>query len=137
MRKTLCLVMAATLLSGCVPVLIGGAAVGGYYLGQDERTPDRVIEDNAINASVKSRLIGSKYVDAFDIKVRTYEGVVTLKGDVSSFVAKEQAEIEANKVTGVVSVDNRIRVVRSAEEPEPVDSEEAARPRATPLQDRG
>lgn len=103
---------ALCLLPGCVPLLIGGAAAGGYYLGKDDREPARIAEDGAITAKVKSRFISDKYVDAFDINVDTHEGVVTLQGDVTNTIAKEQAGRLASDVEGVKSVDNRIRVLK-------------------------
>ncbi len=105
-------VMVSTTMTGCVPLVIGGAAVGGYYLGKDDRSADTIAKDGAITASVKSRFIGDKYVDAFDINVDTHEGVVTLHGDVTNTIAKEQAEKLARGVNGVQQVENQIRVIR-------------------------
>jgi hyperosmotically inducible protein len=106
----LCL-LAGPILSGCVPILIGGAAVGGYYLGQDERSAARIAEDSAITTRVKTRFVGDKYVDALAIDVDTWEGVVTLHGAVATRFEREQAEKLASTVSGVQRVDNRIRVL--------------------------
>ena len=39
MIRSMTLVLCAVAgLTGCVPILIGGAAAGGYYIGQDERS---------------------------------------------------------------------------------------------------
>jgi hyperosmotically inducible protein len=100
----------ATGMAGCVPILIGGAAAGGYYLGKDDRSPARIAEDGAITTRVKSRLVGDKYVDAFAIDVDTHEGVVTLHGSVGTRFEREQAERLALAVSGVQRVENRIRV---------------------------
>ena len=115
MKATLRLLLpaiASTMLLGCVPALIGGAAVGGYYLGKDDRSADIIARDGAITATVKSKFIGDKYVDAFDIDVDTHEGVVTLSGDVSNTIARDQAEKLARGVNGVREVDNQIKVIR-------------------------
>lgn len=106
------------MLAGCVPVLVGGAIAGGYYLGKDDRQPARIAEDGSITARVKTRLIGDKYVDAFEINVDTYDGVVTLRGDVSNTIAREQAEKLAAGVDGVKSVDNQIRVLKPVKKTE-------------------
>lgn len=98
--------------SGCVPLVVGGAAVGGYYIGKDERAPGVIAEDGRITTAVKSRLIGDKYVDGLKIGVETYEGVVTLRGEVHSSLPREQAERLAASVEGVKSVRNEIRIVR-------------------------
>ena len=110
--KILCAALLCFGLSACVPVLIGGAAAGGYYLGKDDRSADQIARDGTITARVKSRLIGDKYVDAFDINVDTHAGVVTLKGDVNNNIAREQAQKLAAGVDGVTSVDNQIKVIR-------------------------
>lgn len=106
--------LAALACSGCVPLAVGGAAVGGYYVGQDEREPAIIAADSRITASVKSRLIADKYVDGFRVSVETYEGIVTLRGEVTSNISREQAERLAAGVDGVKSVRNEIAIVRAA-----------------------
>lgn len=100
-------------LSGCVPLAIGGAAAGGYMVGQDERPANVIAEDSRITTSVKSRLIADKYVDGFRINVDTYEGVVTLRGEVGSNMVRDQAAKLASSVEGVKAVRNEIRILRA------------------------
>jgi hyperosmotically inducible protein len=120
MRKQMALLVAglsaSLVLAGCVPVLIGGAAVGGYYLGKDDRSPTQIAADSSITAKIKSKFVGDKYVDAFEINVDTYDGAVTLHGDVTNTIAREQAGKLASQVEGVKSVDNRIRVLKPVKE---------------------
>ena len=120
MRKQMALLVAglsaSLVLAGCVPVLIGGAAVGGYYLGEDDRSPTQIAADSSITAKIKSKFVGDKYVDAFEINVDTYDGAVTLHGDVTNTIAREQAGKLASQVEGVKSVDNRIRVLKPVKE---------------------
>jgi hyperosmotically inducible protein len=129
MRKQMALLVAglsaSLVLAGCVPVLIGGAAVGGYYLGKDDRSPTQIAADSSITAKIKSKFVGDKYVDAFEINVDTYDGAVTLHGDVTNTIAREQAGKLASQVEGVKSVDNRIRVLK------PVKDEAAANESST------
>lgn len=99
-------------LSGCVPVAIGGAAAGGYMVGKDERSAAVIASDSRITTAVKTRLIGDKYVDGLRISVETYEGVVTLRGEVGSSIPRDQAERLAASVEGVKSVRNEIKIVR-------------------------
>ena len=99
-------------LAACVPLAIGGAAAGAYYVGKDDRPVAVIADDGRITTAVKSRLIADKYVDGLQVKVATYEGVVTLSGEVSSSLPREQAERLAASVEGVKSVRNDIRIVR-------------------------
>lgn len=109
-RKLSLALCAVASLAGCVPVLIGGAAAGGYYIGQDERSAAQIAEDGAITTRIKARLVGDKYVDALAINVDTRAGVVTLHGAVATRFERDQAENLAEGVSGVQRVDNRIRV---------------------------
>lgn len=116
MRRTISVatvILVGLMTTGCVAVVVGGAAVGGYYLGKDDRSASQIAEDSSITAKVKSRLIGDKYVDAFDINVDTYENVVTLHGNVTNTIARDQAEKLAAGVQGVLSVENRIKVLKT------------------------
>lgn len=114
MKALAALIAALALLSvaGCVPLAIGGAAAGAYYLGKDERPVAVIATDSRITTAVKSRLIGDKYVDGFRIHVETYEGIVTLAGEVNNNLPRDQAERLAASVEGVKSVRNEIKVVR-------------------------
>ncbi len=104
-------VLACLSLTACVPLAIGGAAAGGYMIGQDERPAGAIAEDGRITTSIKSRLIADKYVDGFRISVETYEAVVTLQGEVGSNFVREHAGKLAASVDGVKSVRNEIKIV--------------------------
>ena len=101
------------LCSGCTALLVGGAAAGGYALGKDERPAKQVVDDGTITASIKTRLLADKYVKGLRIDVDTYDGVVTLHGNVNSYVERTQAEKIALDIVGVKRVDNKIEVQQS------------------------
>ena len=98
------------LMSGCTALVVGGAAVGGYQLGKDEREPAVVASDSAITTKIKGKYIADTVVSVFNIGVRTYEGTVTLTGAVGSFVARDQAAVIAKATKDVVMVNNQIIV---------------------------
>jgi len=102
--------LAFFLMSGCTALVVGGAAVGGYQLGKDEREAAVVASDSAITTKIKGKYIADTVVSVFNIGVRTYEGTVTLTGAVGSFVARDQAAILAKDTKGVVMVNNQIVV---------------------------
>ncbi len=73
-------------------------------------TAKRKIEDAAVTASVKARLIGNPDVKAVEIDVDAVGGRVTLRGTAKSAAQRDAAERIAREADGVVSVDNRIVV---------------------------
>lgn len=103
-------VLPMLLLAGCTALMVGGAAVGGYQLGKDERPPSVVASDSAITTKIKSKFVADSVVSVFNVGVRTYEGTVTLSGSVGSHVARKQAENLARETKGVTAVNNLIVV---------------------------
>ena len=95
---------------GCAAALIGGAAAGGYYVGKDERSASQIAKDGTTTTSVKARLLDDRYVDATEIKVETYNSIVTLTGDVASASVKQRAGDLARSVPDVVEVKNELWV---------------------------
>jgi hyperosmotically inducible protein len=105
-----CLLLASLGLGGCVAAVVGGAAAGGYYVGKDDRSADRIAADAAITADIKTRLIAEPGIRALSINVDTYKGNVSLKGDVKAADQRSTAERLARKVKGVKSVRNELVV---------------------------
>ncbi|HKQ22960.1 MAG TPA: BON domain-containing protein [Burkholderiales bacterium] len=69
-----------------------------------------VVSDSWITTKVKSDLAVEKDVDATDIGVHTYEGVVTLSGDVDNQAEADKAVRVAKEIKGVKSVVNNMHV---------------------------
>lgn len=112
MPRLLAVSLLAVLLSGCTAAVIGGAAVGGYYVGKDQRSPGQIADDAAITAAVKTRLIASSDVRALEVNVDTYESIVILKGAVASRDERGAAERLARATRGVKGVRNELTVKR-------------------------
>jgi len=74
------------------------------------RTYAEMIDDSAITAAIKSKLVWSKNTDGLDTKIATKAGKVTLTGNADSGAAKELASRLAQNTRGVVSVDNQLVV---------------------------
>jgi len=100
------------LLSGCIAVVAGGAAAGGYYVGKDERSVGEIADDAAITAKVKTLLIREKNIKSLDINVDTYRRVVTLNGKVRSRGERSRAVKLASSVKGVENVVSKLEIVR-------------------------
>ena len=108
--RVLIVLSAVLCLSACTALMVGGAAVGGYQVGKDERAAGVVASDSAITTKIKSKYVADAVVNVFNIGVRTYEGTVTLTGTVGSFKARNQAETLARDTNGVRAVNNLIEI---------------------------
>lgn len=98
-------------LSGCVALLAGGAAAGGYYIGKDPRTVGEIADDAAITAKIKTRLFEAKDIKSLNIGVDTFLRTVTLKGRVRSAHQEERAVKIAEGVPGVKKVISKLNIV--------------------------
>ena len=99
-------------LNGCTTVLVGGAGAGGYAAGTDERPLGVIADDATITASVKTTLIKDDQIDAFDINVGTYRGVVTLHGHVKTSAQISRSIRMARTVSNVKKVVSKLVVIK-------------------------
>ena len=83
--------------SGCA-VMRGQESAGAY------------VDDASITASVKTKMVESKDVDAGAIKVETLNGTVMLSGFAKNALEKSTAERIAAQTKGVKSVKNEIAI---------------------------
>lgn len=85
-------------------------AISACSVTRGQQTTGAYIDDSAITASVKSRFVENKDVDAAAIKVETLNGTVMLSGFAKNANEKAAAETIAKKVDGVKIVKNEIAV---------------------------
>lgn len=97
--KTLSKLAAGLLLSF---LLAGGAAAAD--------SPGKAVSDSWITSKVKGELAKDKQVSSMHIHVKTLEGVVTLTGKAKSQADVDRAAEDTNKIKGVKSVVNNIKV---------------------------
>lgn len=95
---------------GCVLLAVGAAGTGGYYLGSDSRGVGTVMNDAAITASVKSKLLGDSDIKGLQVNVDTHNGVVTLHGKIQSRSLRRKATSLARGVEGVTRVKNQLEI---------------------------
>jgi len=67
-------------------------------------------DDASINTNVQAAVVGVPGVHANNVQVKTYEGVVTLRGTVENQLAAQNAVQAARQVAGVKKVDYDIKV---------------------------
>lgn len=70
----------------------------------------QAVDDSAITAGVKAKLVAADELKAMDIKVTTEAGHVTLEGKAPSTQAREHATQLAFAVDGVRVVNNKLQV---------------------------
>lgn len=102
---------AATLAS----LVIG--SVSGMALADDEGVTEKAgqaIDDAAVVASVKAKLLSSPDVEGLDVNVDAKNGVVTLSGTADTTAERSSAEKIAKGADGVKSVTNRIEIKADA-----------------------
>ncbi len=100
-------VAAATVLSACAPLLIGGAVVGGAMVATDRRTSGAIVEDETIELKGASR-IREALGDRGNVSVTSYNRIVLLTGDVPEAADKAAAEQVVARVPNVRSVVNEV-----------------------------
>ena len=93
-------VLASTLATGCAPLLIGGAMVGGVAVATDRRTSGTQIEDETIEVKAGAR-IREQLGDRVHINVNSYNRVALITGEARN--EADQAEVE-RIVAGVENV---------------------------------
>lgn len=99
-------------IAGCVALVAGGAAAGGYYVGKDDRTVGEIADDAAITTKVKAKLIAAKDIKSLNINVDTRYQVVTLNGKVRSNDEARRAVHIAEEVGGVKRVISKLKIVK-------------------------
>lgn len=102
-------VVALGTLSGCAPLVVGGAAATTAVVATDRRTAGEQVEDQAIEMKIGAEmrtLVGERG----RVKTVSYAGQVLLLGDVPTEQDKQRAEQIASQVEKVTRVFNQLRV---------------------------
>lgn len=108
-RPTLIAALLATTLTGCAPLILGGAAVG-TMVAVDRRTSGSQLEDESIELRANSRL-GEIFGSRVHVNVTSYNRQVLLTGEVPDAAARQQAEQTVARVDNVRSVINELGVM--------------------------
>ena len=115
-RSPLVLFLAATLaagavaLSGCVPLVIGAAAVGGTALvATDRRSVGAQTDDEAIELKI-ANVRNTRWGDQVHINVTSYNGMVLLSGEAPDATVKSAMDEIARTTNPVKRVYNEVEV---------------------------
>lgn len=98
------------LLSGCAPVVVGGAATTAT-VAHDRRTTGSVVEDQAIEMRIKNSFGEDARIDQqTHINVTSYDGIVLLSGEAPSEALRTRAGEIAREAEKVRRVHNEIQL---------------------------
>jgi osmotically-inducible protein OsmY len=99
-------------LSGCFPVMVGGAVMGAL-VATDRRTSGSVVEDEGIELRSSSR-IKEALGDRGHVNVTSYNRQVLLSGEVPSAQDKQLVEQIVSRVDNVRNIVNELAVMGNA-----------------------
>lgn len=110
--RSVCMLLAAAALAGglsaCVPLVMGGAAVG-TLVAVDRRTSGTQLEDEGIEFRATNRLHGL-YGDRAHVNVTSWNRQVLLTGEVPTQEDRQKAEQTLREVENVRSIVNNLVV---------------------------
>ena len=104
----LALTLAASLVSACAPLLVGGAMVGGALVATDRRTAGTQLEDEAI--ALKGAIRAREVSPAGHINITSYNRLALISGEVPNDVDRRAVEQVVSKIDNLRSVVNELAV---------------------------
>ena len=99
----------STLLSACVPVVIGAAVAGTALVVADRRSVGAQADDEAIELKISNN-IGAGFGDRVHVNVTSYNGIVLLTGEVPTPDLKASVEQIARTTAKVRRVADEMTV---------------------------
>ncbi len=100
-------------LPGCLPLVVGGAVMGGTLVATDRRTSGAQLEDEGIELRSANRL-REAFLERVHINVTSYNRQVLLTGEVPSEADKVRAQEVVSRVENVRSIVNELAVLGNA-----------------------
>ncbi len=107
-RTALAALLLASAVSGCAPLLVGGAVLGGGMVATDRRTTGIQVEDESIELRAAARV--RELATLGRVTVTSYNRMVLLTGEVPGAAEKQAVEQAVAKVENVKSVLNELGV---------------------------
>jgi osmotically-inducible protein OsmY len=102
-------ILATTSLTGCFPLLVGGAALGSAVVFTDRRTSGSQLEDQSIELKAYNRLREATG-DRAKLSVNSFNQLVLITGETTSEADKALAEQTVSKIENVRSTVNEATV---------------------------
>jgi osmotically-inducible protein OsmY len=102
--------LGSQMLSGCAPLIVGGAVIGGTLVATDRRTSGIQLEDEGIELRAANRL-REAFLERVHINATSYNRQVLLTGEVPSEADKQRAQEIVSRVENVRSIVNELAVL--------------------------
>jgi osmotically-inducible protein OsmY len=99
-----------TLMSGCAPLIVGGAVAGTALMAIDRRTSGTQVEDQAIELKAVTR-VREAVGDRGHVNITSYNKLVLITGEVPSEADKAAVEQAMARVENVRSIVNELAVM--------------------------
>ena len=112
-RTSLALVLAASALgslTACVPMVLGGAMVGGSMMATDRRTSGTQVEDEGIELKAGAR-IRENLGERVHVNVTSYNRQVLITGEVPNAQDKQLVEKVVSSVENVRNIVNELGIL--------------------------
>lgn len=109
----LAVLLAASSLTACVPLVLGGAAVGGAILATDRRTSGAQLEDQGIETRAEAR-VGRQVQGEKHVNVLSFNRKALITGEVATPAMKAKVEEVVRAVPNVRRVVNELAVMPNA-----------------------
>jgi osmotically-inducible protein OsmY len=109
-KKLLVACVVAVSLSGCVPILLGSAAVAGSGFFLNYRSGPQATQDGHLQDLIQKKLDTPQFNKSCNINVNVMDGNVLLTGQCPTKSLKMQAERLAATATGINELYNEINV---------------------------
>ena len=107
---TAAVVVVASGMGACAPLMVGGAVVGTTLVATDRRTSGIQLEDQGIELKAAARARVAAGGDAAHVNVTSYNRLVLLSGEVPTEAERRAAEQAAAQVENVRSIVNELAV---------------------------
>lgn len=97
-------------LSGCVPLVVGGAMATGALSAADRRTTGTQVEDEGIELRAQDRVRQSAIADKVRINVTSFNRKALVTGEVSTDQLKQEVERIVRETSNVQGVYNEVQI---------------------------
>jgi osmotically-inducible protein OsmY len=108
--RVLAVLGAAAWFSGCAPLVVGGAAVGGALVATDRRTSGTQLEDQAIEMKAGNR-VGEVLGERGHVNLTSYNRTLLVTGEVPSDADRQAVDRAVAGVENLRSVVNELGVL--------------------------